>query len=67
MSILEVNQIIMECKCGRQIVREENRKRGVCNICEPIVKEKRQVESSKLSVSYPNIDNLSEMNDYLGI
>lgn len=57
----------MNCKCGRKIVREENRKRGVCNICEPIVKEKRQVESSKLSVSYPNIDNLSEMNSYLRI
>lgn len=57
----------MECKCGRKIIREANRKRGVCNICEPIVKEKRQVESSKLPVNYPNLADFSEMNDYLGI
>ena len=30
---------IFKCKCGRRIMREENQKVGICNVCQPIKKK----------------------------
>ena len=53
-----------KCKsCDRKLFKRESIAKGQCKFCRA-----KEVESlNNLQVNYPNIDNYSDMNDYLGI
>ncbi len=53
-----------KCKsCDRKLFKRESIAKGQCKFCRA-----KEVEPlNNLQVNYPNIDNYSDMNDYLGI